>query len=96
MQRITKSQLENLAALVNRYTGSPEKPYTREGDTLAKHPGSFYISYANGGVSLERLCEGGGATDVLTSGHVTKRELYQRMHAFLKGLEMVQNGQGTL
>jgi hypothetical protein len=56
-------------------------------------PDVYVISYAYGGASLHRNCsadgngESHGVSDVLGSGHMPKRELYERMQAFLRGIE---------
>jgi len=50
--------------------------------------GNFHLSHAYGGVCLHRMVnEGGGVTDIFGCGHVTKRDLANRMQAFIKGLE---------
>jgi hypothetical protein len=50
--------------------------------------GNFHLSGANGGVSLHQtMTEGGGVRDVFSCGHVTKRDLYQMMRAYLAACE---------
>lgn len=74
-------------------------PYTRE--TSANGPGAFHqvpnvysISYAYGGAALHRNCdvdasgESHGVSDVF-GYHMPKRDLYERMQAFLRGIETV-------
>lgn len=49
--------------------------------------GRFYIDRAYGGVALFRVMnEAGGVDDVFRSGHVSKRDLYYRMQAYIDGL----------
>jgi len=87
MQRITDKQLDALAVAINRETGSPETPYTRTADGVRANVGNYHISHAYGGVCLHRMSnEAGGVTTPLSYGHVTKRELYNAMHAYLAGL----------
>jgi len=89
MSRITDKDLNGLAARINRVTGSPEVPYTSDGERHRAQIGNYHISHAYGGVCLHRMCsDGGGVTDVFRSGHIPKRELYFRMSAFLDGLEV--------
>ena len=87
--RITQKDLEHLALLINRETGSPEERYTKDETGRTKsNPGNFHLSYAYGGVALERICnEGGGVHRISTGGYETKRELYRWMSAYLAGLE---------
>ena len=58
--------------------------------------GHYHISGAYGGVCLHRTDnENGGVTDVFNCGHVPKRDLYNRMRAYLEGIERackVMNG----
>lgn len=87
-QRITDKDLDNLAATINRLTGSPEKPYAQVDGRHVAQPGNFHISHAYGGVCLHRMSNtGGGVSCPLVSYHSPKRELYDRMHAFIDGLE---------
>jgi hypothetical protein len=85
MDRITNKNLNGLCAIINRVTGSPEAPYV---DGVAQI-GNYHISHAYGGVSLQRMSNAsGGVTEPLYCGYQTKRDLWNRMHAFLKGLEI--------
>jgi hypothetical protein len=86
MQRITNSQLENLCQYINTLTNSPMNyRYVDTGNIAIGH---FSISHAYGGVCVHRTVnEGGGCSTPIVHGHVTKRELYDLMHAFIKGLE---------
>lgn len=91
MNRITQQDLEATVASINRVTGSPEASYTQHGAEYRANIGNYHLSYAYGGVSLHRMGNvGGGTSDVFRCGHVTKRDLYERMHAFLGGLEAAQ------
>lgn len=87
--RVTEKQLQDLCARINREIGSPAAPYTRNADgNLVGQVGNYQLSYADGGVSLHRLInERGGASDVFECGHIPKRDLANRMHAFLIGLD---------
>ncbi len=89
MDRITDKMLDSLCARINKLTHSPETSYTRKPEGgMRANIGNFHISHAYGGVCLHRMCnEGGGVTAPLGLGHVTKRELWDRMQAFANGLE---------
>lgn len=90
MNRITEKQLEFLVARLNELTGSPKESWTRNGDgQLHANIGNYHLSYAYGGVCLHRMMnEHGGVTTPLSYGHVPKRELYDALHAFLRGIEL--------
>jgi len=90
MNRITNSQLNYLVARINAATESPTEPYTyNEADKrYYANIGNFHISGAYGGVCLHKMVtKGGGITDVFSCGYIPKRELYNRMTAFLTALE---------
>lgn len=100
MQRITEKQLQAVVDRINRETNSPMTSYTRtpcdgpNGKTFSfdANPGNYHLSGAYGGVSLHRMCnKSGGVQDVFRIGHVTKRELYNHMHAFLCGLDSTRS-----
>lgn len=87
MQRITDKQLDSLCAQLNKITNSPPAPWA-DGSAAV---GNYHISHAYGGVCLHRhVNEGGGITCPLSNGHGTKRELYNTMHAYIKGLSAAQ------
>ena len=97
MNRITNKDLEAVVGRINRVLGTPQEPWTRIDNRAVANIGNYHISGAYGGVSLHRMVnEGGGVQDVFSSGHGTKRELYEKMHAFLAGIEAEQRkNEGT-
>ena len=93
MQRITVSHLEAIIARINRAAGAPAEPYALGAD--GRHhaqPGNYHLSRAYGGFCLHQMVnEGGGVRDVFSCGHVPARDLANRMHAFLSGLDAAQH-----
>lgn len=88
--RITEKQLEAVCDLINRETGSPKAPWLKQDGKLVGQVGNYHISHAYGGVCLHRMSnEHGGVSDVFFCGHVPKRDLFERMHAFLTGMRHV-------
>ena len=88
MQTISKANLEAVVNRINGLTESPDKPYVKIGDKYVAQIGCYHLSGAYGGYALHRMVnDGGGTADVLHSGHVPKRELYELMHAFIRGIE---------
>lgn len=89
MDRITDKQLQAIVDRINRMLGMPAAPYVKVGDKHVAQIGNFHLDHAYGGVSLARMVnDGGGISNVLGVGHVTKRDLADRMYAFIRGLEM--------
>jgi hypothetical protein len=89
MERITKRHLTAIVDRLNRITGNAGTPYTLvESGQYRANIGNYHLSGAYGGHALYQMVnEGGAVRDVLHSGHVPARDLYHRMHAFMKGME---------
>jgi hypothetical protein len=88
MNRITDKDLQGTVDYLNRLTDSPDTPYTRIDDKLHANIGNYHLSHAYGGVKLHRMVnEGGGVREPISTGYTTKRDLYNQMHAFIRGLE---------
>lgn len=89
MSRITIKDLKAVCERLNRITGSPLVGYVKDEDgRYRSQVGNFHISQAYGGYSLCRMAnEAGGVSDVFYSGHVSARDLYNQMHAFIRGIE---------
>ena len=86
--RITIKDLEGAVDRLNRVSGTPETPYTKTKDGKYKpNPGNFHLSGAYGGYQVMQMCESGGASCPIGAGHVPKRECYETLHAFIKGVE---------
>jgi len=96
MQRITKADLQRQADRLNKLTGSPLEHFAPYRGScrmrrLSFNVGHYRIDYAYGGVELERIAnEGGGVTTPLNTGHIPKRELYNLLGAFIRGIELGQ------
>jgi len=89
MNRITDKDLEGTVSYLNRLTNSPLTPYTRIGDKLTANIDNYHLSYAYGGVKLHRMVnEGGGVREPISTGYTTKRDLYNQIHAFIRGIEV--------
>jgi hypothetical protein len=85
-QRITDKQLDSLCSLINAITNSPQEPWANGQANV----GNYHVSHAYGGVCLHRhVNEGGGVNCPIVHGHVPKRELFNLMHAYIKGLQEV-------
>ena len=95
MNTITKAELQATVDRNNRMTNSPIDMYNRTEDENGKgiykaNIGNYHLSGAYGGYSLHRMdTDGGGITDVLGCGHLAKRDLYDRMQSFIRGLEVI-------
>ena len=87
MPRRKKSELVALVDRLNRVTGSPSEPYTRNTDgTNQANAGAYLLSGAYGGYLLHRMVEGGGERDVLQCGYCSVGALYDLIDAYLRGI----------
>ena len=86
MESITRKNVEGLAEKINKIKGTPAETWSTKDGKRKANGGNYYISGAYGGVSLYCIDnENGGARDVFGCGHITKRDLWNRMRAFLEG-----------
>jgi len=89
MDRITVKHLQAIVDRINRLMGTPAEPWTKgEDGKIHANIGNYHLSGAYGGYSLHQMMsDGGGVYDTLGCGHIAKRELADRMHAFIRGIE---------
>lgn len=88
MKRITDKHLDILVERINEVTKNPATSWTKyKNGKIKANIGNYHISGAYGGVALHQMMnEGGGVDDIFNSGFMTKRDLYNRLRAFLEGL----------
>lgn len=86
--RITLSHLQAVCDRINHAHGTPLTPYSKRDDgTLVANIGNFHLSGAYGGYALHQMANDGGGVRDLFGGHMPKRELAARMHAYLRGMD---------
>lgn len=87
--RITEKDLQSACDRISRVCGTPLTPYSKSADgTFSPNGSAYFIDFAYGGASLHQMMPTGtGERDVFGCGHVPKRDLYMRMHAYLAGLD---------
>ena len=87
--RITLKMLENKIDYLNQITGSPSTAYTRQGNgNLKANVGHWHLDGAYGGWQVARMYnEGGAITTRDCGGFGTKREVYDKLCAFIDGHE---------
>jgi hypothetical protein len=83
--RVSIQQLKDLCTYINELKGTPIKPYDRIEGQFKANIGNYHLYQAYGAVGLHRMGnEGGGITEILSLS--TKKELYDKMHAYIKGI----------
>ena len=86
MKRITQKDLEYLVERINKITGSPKTPYTKNGIGYTTNIDNYHLDYAYDGVQLVRTVnKAGGVQTISQCCHTPKRELYNWMQAFIAG-----------
>lgn len=94
MERITQKHLDGMVSRLNRLTKSPETYMSEVDGKRVINIGHFHIDSAYGGVSLSRTVNsGGGISTPLGGGFCTKRELYEKISAYIRGIELSQEGE---
>ncbi len=83
--RISINDLKNLCTYINELKNTPIKPYENVDGKFKANIGNYHLYQAYGAVGLHRMVnEGGGVTEIL--GLSTKKELFDKMHAYIKGV----------
>lgn len=86
-RRISRADLQAVVDRINRLTNNPAEPYRGEHGRWTANVGNYHLSGAYGGHALHQMqCEGGSTRDVLRTGHVSARSLFDRMHAYADGI----------
>ena len=86
MNRITTKDLQAVVDRINKITGSPTTSYTKTDEGFRANINNYHLSGAYGGYALHRMCNDGGGVNDIFGGFRPKRELYDLLHAYLKGL----------
>jgi len=85
--RISVKDLEGVTARLNRITDSPEAPYTQdENGKFKANVGCYVIDGAYSGYQLQRIMNEGGGVTSITNGYLPKREVYNLIHSYMKGI----------
>ena len=87
--RITDKMLNNSIEYLNKLMNAPETAYTKDDAGLKANVGHHYLYGAYGGVNLHRMVnEAGGVTCPLGHVCVPKRELFNKLNAYIAGIEL--------
>lgn len=86
MERITQKDLQTLVDRINKATGNKLEPYDSSKPGCNPNPNVYHLDWAYGGVCLIQMMDKGTGVRSILPGFGTKRELYDKMHAFLGGL----------
>jgi hypothetical protein len=93
MERVTEKQLKALVERINVITGNPTEAWTKQGDgTIKANIGNYHLDWAYSGCQLcQMMNEGGGVNTPIGGGFWTKREMSEKLRAYIYGLEYKAN-----
>jgi hypothetical protein len=84
--RVTNAMLESAVKRLNELAGKPVEPWTRKDGKLRANIGNYNLYGAYGSTGLHQMTtEGGGVREIF--GLTTKRELLEKINAFMTGME---------
>jgi len=86
MNRITENMLKNRCNHLNAITGNPQAPWNNLSGQMKGNVGNYHIDGAYGGVQLVQVMNEEGGIHTFFGGHVSKRELYGNINAFINGV----------
>ena len=89
MDKIKISDIERKLAYPNELTGNPVEPWKKNGEPGNRaNVGNYHLSQAYGGFGINRMSNGaGGCHDPIFCGHRTKRECYNLLCSYVRGIE---------
>ena len=87
--RTTKKDLDAVCSRINRILGTPDAPYMLVDGRYVPQADCYHLDETYGGYALYKMSSNPGCTGVtdIFGGHWPKKELYNRMQAFISGLE---------
>jgi hypothetical protein len=86
--RVSLEMLKNKIDYLNQITNSPSKPYSVIDGKHKANIGNFHLYQAYGAYGLHRMVnEGGGVSDSYIYGLHSKKELKEKLSAFIQGIE---------
>ena len=91
MEHITLAMLKHTCGIINRTAGKPEEPWTKGDDgRLVANVGCYHLDGAYGGWALVQMDNEQGGISTIIGGFRPKRDLYERMTAYLNGMRAVK------
>lgn len=88
MNRITKKNLQARIETINSILNRPVTPYSQVEGKLIANIGNFSLSQCYGGYCVHLMVnDGGGVSTPIWAGHITARDAYERLSAFISGLQ---------
>lgn len=92
MERTKQKDLETLCNILNRITSSPMEQHSRINGRVISNVDNFHLSWQSGGVALHRTsATSGDITCPLGSELISKKDLFTKMEAFIKGVQYAKN-----
>jgi len=88
MTPITQKDLEGLLLRLNHVAGTPITPYTKmSGGKHRVNVGNYHLDMACGGVNVVQMNNEGCGIRTITQGCETKRNCYNQLYMYIRGIE---------
>jgi hypothetical protein len=85
--------LEHLVTRLNEVTNSPMEYSDKDAPKFKANIGHYHLDGAYGGWNLARTMNNGGGIDQpIGGGFHSKRELYDKIDCYLRGIYLVKEG----
>jgi|TARA_R100000084_G_scaffold99642_1_gene54132 hypothetical protein len=86
--RISEKHLQSLVDRLNEIMGQNPKPYNTTKTENRANVGTYLLDAAYGGWQLAQICNENGGQDLpLGGGFESKRATYEKIRAFIRGIE---------
>lgn len=87
-ERITEAMLNRIIENLNKRLNKPLTAWSTVDGLRQSNIGHFMLDCTYGGFNLECISnENGGTSDPLNTGHTTKRDLYNQIHAYMRSID---------
>lgn len=86
MERITLKQLQSKIDYLNDITKHEKKPWKVINGKNVANIGTFYLDSAYGRYDVCQIVNDGGGVSSLFNGHHSKRETYDKLNYFIRGI----------
>ena len=92
MDRVTIKDLDQACRVINTRAGTPQEPWTRDAEgKLTANIGNYHLDGAYGEYALHQMHNESGGVCSIFGGYLPKRKLYDKMQAFIAGMEATTN-----
>ncbi len=89
--KVNQKMLQDRIDYLNEITNNPLKTWERKDGHSICNIGNYCLDSAYGGHRLVKIINSGGGQTDITSGYISKKDLYYQINAFIDGVLSQQN-----